>query len=155
MRKLFVSILVFSTVLLHAQTRTNGQGVTMEATNASSTALPAPAAAPTATDVNGSYPARRISTGVIAPKLISNPKIVVATTDFADEDLSLQKAVVSLKVNQEGSTQNVKMLQSVNPTVDARVLAAVRDFHFAPATLDGEVVPMDVQLVIQFQPAKE
>ncbi len=155
MRKLFVSILVFSTVLLHAQTRTNGQGVTMEATNASSTALPSPAAAPTATDVNGSYPARRISTGVIAPKLISNPKIVVATTDFADEDLSLQKAVVSLKVNQEGSTQNVKMLQSVNPTVDARVLAAVRDFHFAPATLDGEAVPMDVQLVIQFQASRE
>ena len=155
MRILLVSSLVFSTVLLHGQTRTNGQGVTMEAINAGSVSLPVADAAPASTDAYAGTSTRRISTGVIAPKLISNPKIVVATTDFANEDLSTQKAVISLKVNQEGSTQNVKILQSVNPTVDARVLAAVRDYHFAPATLDGEAVPMDVNLVIQFQAPKE
>lgn len=154
MRKLFVSILVFSTVLLHAQTRTNGQGVTMEATNASSTALPAPAAAPTATDVNGSYPERRISTGVIAPKLISIPQIVVATTDFNSEDLSTQKAVVSFKVDTAGQAHHIQIIKSVNPAVDARVLSAVSAWQFAPGTLDDQPVPMDLNLIVQFQAAR-
>lgn len=155
MRKILFSSLVFSAVLLHAQTRTNGQGVTMEATNGSAGFLSMPAAASTSTDGDLSLRTRRISTGVLAPKLISNPKIVVATTDFATADLSTQQAVVSLKVNSEGSTQNVKILKSVNPTVDARVLSAVRAFHFSPAQLDGEAVPMEMNLVIHFQAAHE
>jgi len=91
MHKLLISSLVFSTVLLHGQTRTNGQGVTMEATNAGSASLPVADAAPASTDAYMGSSARRISTGVIAPKLISNPKIVVATADFANEDLSTQR----------------------------------------------------------------
>lgn len=151
MCKLLVSDLVFSTVLLHAQTRTNGQGVTMEATNATSAVLPA--SAPAATEVNRSYRERRISTGVIAPKLLSFPKIVVATTDFDSEDLSTQKAVVSFKVDAEGQPHGVHIIQAVNPVVDARVLAAVSSWHFAPAIQDDQLVPMELNLVVQFQAA--
>ncbi len=155
MRKLLVSTVVFSAALLHAQTRTNGQGVAMEAANSTSAPMALPAAASSTASDDLSLRARRVSTGVISPRLISNPKIVVATSDFSTSDLSTQKAVVSLKVNTDGATQGVKIVRSVNPTVDARVLAAVRDFHFTPATLDGEAVPMDLNLVIQFQMPQE
>lgn len=152
MRKFLFCSLLFSTVLLHAQTRTNGQGVTMEANNATSTVLPA--SAPAVTDVNAGFSARRITTGVIAPKLLTSPNIVVATTDFATDDLSTQKAIVSFKVDAEGLPHHVEIKKSVNPEIDARVLAAVSSWRFTPATLDDQPVPLDMNLVVQFQAAR-
>ena len=151
MRSVFVAGPFLSTVLLNAQTGTTGQSATMEARNESHNALSAAAAAPPATDVTAARP-RRISTGVIAPKLIKAPNIVVATSDFATEDLSSQYAVVRLKVDEKGTPQNVQIVKPVNPTVDSRVLAAVRQYHFIPATLDDQVVPLDLHLRVNFQP---
>jgi hypothetical protein len=39
----------------------------------------------------------------------------------------------------------------VNQTVDERVMAAVRQYRFVPGTLDDQSVPVDVNLVINFQ----
>jgi len=152
MRRILVASLFVSTVLLNAQTATKGQSGTLEARGETPNALTAPAAVAPATDMTATASGRRISTGVIAPKLVKAANIVVATTDFNTPDLGSQKMVVSLVVDEKGTPQNVQIVKSVNPDVDARVLAAVRDYHFAPATLDDQPVPIDLSLVFRFEP---
>lgn len=142
MRIILVASLFLSTALLNAQEVTKGQGGTLVAHNEATNSA--------ATDVPTATTARRISTGVISPKLISEPVFKVALGDFATEDLGAQHVVVAFRVDQNGTPQNLHLLKSVNPTVDSKVLAAVRGYRYAPATLDEVAVPMDVNLVVSF-----
>ncbi len=151
MRNILVAAVFFSTVLLNAQTRTQGQGVIFEARNGSPNALSASAAAQPASDVYAAPQARRVSTGVIAPKLISGPKIKVMTSDFSTANLSMEKVVVRMRLDENGMPEHVELIKSVNPSVDARVLEAVRSYRFTPATLDDQAVPVDLNLVVQFR----
>ncbi|HTB95888.1 MAG TPA: TonB family protein [Terracidiphilus sp.] len=144
MRRILVASFLLSSALLGAQSAAKAQSATLvarsEATNASE-----------ATDVPTATHPRRISTGVTAPKLISGSVVKVATTDFPTEDLSTQHVVVSFRVDEKGTPLNVHLLKSVNQSVDGKVLEAVRQYRFAPATLDDEAVPMDVNLLVSFQ----
>lgn len=142
MRRFLVASLFLSTVLLNAQEVTKGQGATLVAHNEANSSA--------TTDIPTATTARRISTGVISPKLISEPSVKVSTADFTSEDLAAQHLVVSFRVDQNGAPQNVHLLKSVNPTVDSKVMAAVRGYRYAPATLDEIAVPMDVNLVVSF-----
>lgn len=145
MHKIFAASLFLSTVLLPAQSVTNGQGAVLIASNNNVTE-----SAP-ATDATLSAPARRISTGVTAPKLISNPVVHVALTDFPVENLTNEHVIVGFRVDEKGVPQNVHLLQSVNQAVDARILAAVREYRFEPAKLDEQNVAMDVRLNVNFE----
>ena len=144
MRRILVASFLLSSVLLGAQSVAKAQSATLvarnEATNASG-----------ATDVSTSTQPRRISTGVTGPKLLSEPTVNVITADFPTEDLASQHMVVSFRVDEKGTPVNVRLLKSVNQTVDNKVLEAVRQYRFAPATLDEQAVPMDVNLVVNFQ----
>ena len=144
MRRIIVASFLLSSVLLGAQSVAKAQSATLvarnEATNASG-----------ATDVSTSTQPRRISTGVTGPKLLSEPTVNVITADFPTEDLASQHMVVSFRVDEKGTPVNVRLLKSVNQTVDNKVLEAVRQYRFAPATLDEQAVPMDVNLVVNFQ----
>ncbi|HEX3891026.1 MAG TPA: energy transducer TonB [Terracidiphilus sp.] len=143
MRRLIVSTLFLSTVLLHGQTSTQGQSGTLEARNNTVNSM--------ATDADIAPHAHRVTTGVIFPKLISGPKMNVSTTDFPTRDLALQRAIVSLRVDENGTPQNVRLVKSVNQTVDARVLAVVREYHYVPGSLDERNVPVDLNLIFNFQ----
>jgi TonB family protein len=147
MRRIIVSTLFLSTVLLNAQTGTKGQSVTLVAHNDAANSL----AAQPVTDVNTSVRARRVSTGVTWPKLISEPAFSLSTADFPTHDLATQHMVVSFRVDESGAPQNVHLVKSVSQTVDERVLAAVRQYRFVPGTLDDQVVPLDVNLMVNFQ----
>jgi TonB family protein len=147
MRRIIVSSLFLSTVLLHAQTATKGQSVTLEARNevaASTSTQPA-------TDATATVTPRRVSTGVVWPKLISVPTVSVSAADFSTQDLATQHVVVAFRVDEKGAPQNVHLLKSVNQTVDERVLDAVRQYHFVPGTLDDQNVAVDVNLIVNFQ----
>ncbi len=152
MRTIFVASCFLSTVLLNAQTATPGQSATLEARNGSPNALSALAAAPPATDVSASTHSHQVTTGVIAPKLIKESKITVATTDFYTQDLASQFVLLHLLVDENGKPQNVQVIKSANPQVDSRVLAAVRDYRFSPATLDHQTIPLQLDLRINFEP---
>lgn len=144
MRRIILSTLFLSTALVHAQTSTPGQAVTLEARNNTTSA---PAAS-----TDASIPTeRRISTGVTFPKLISTPTVTVSAADFPTVDLAAQHMVVSFRVDENGAPQNVHLVKSVNQSVDARVLDAVRQYRFAPGTLDNQTVAVDVNLVVNFQ----
>jgi TonB family protein len=123
MRRIIVSTLFLSTVLAHAQPSKAGQGVTLEARN---------------------------STGVTFPKLLSAPSLTIAAADFPTVDLAAQHMLVSFRVDESGAPQNVHLVKSVSQSVDERVLAAVRQYRFAPGTLDNQTVPVDVNLVVNF-----
>jgi len=147
MRHIFVAGIFLSSVLLNAQTVTKAQSATLVARNEANPA----AAVGAATDIPTTTSGRRVSTGVIAPKLISEPVVKVATTDFPSEDLASQHVVVGFRVDPTGAPTNVHLVKSVNPSVDQKVLAAIRQSRFAPATLDDQAVPMDINLIVSFQ----
>jgi TonB family protein len=148
MRRIIVSTLLLSTVLLHAQKGTQGQSATLEARNNAVNSLSDAASAATDT---ASAPSRRISTGVTWPKLISEPTLSISSTDFPTHDLAAQHVVVAFRVDENGAPQNVHLLKSVNQAVDGRILSAVRQYRFVPGTLDDQNVAVDVNLVVNFE----
>lgn len=150
MRRMLIASLFLSTVLLPAQTVTQGQGATLVAHNDSPTDSMVAASTDPATDTLTALHGRRISTGVIAPKLISEPNFHLSVSDFPTKDLATQHMVVSFRVDESGTPQNVHLLKSAGQNVDERVLSAVRSYHFEPARLDDQAVPMDVNLVVSF-----
>src|ERR1700744_1850578 len=142
MRRIILSTLFLSTVLAHAQAGTQGQsGTTLIASN-NAVAASNDAAIPT-------HP-RRVSTGVVYPKLISNPKVHVSAADFQTQDFADQHVVVGFRVDENGAPQNVHLVKSLHQTVDARVLEAVREYHFVPGTLDDQKIALDVNLIVNF-----
>jgi TonB family protein len=151
MRRILTSTLFLSTVLLHAQTATKGQSVTLEARNEAASALSASPSSQPATDPAAIPSERRISTGVTWPKLISEPTLSVSTADFPTHDPAAQHMMVSFRVDEKGVPQNVRLLKSVNQSVDERVLEAVRQYRFVPGTLDDQNVAVDVNLIVNFQ----
>ena len=144
MRNLFVASLLVSAALLNAQQVTKGQSDVYVAHNDSATAA-------TSADLSSAPHVRKISTGVIGPKLLSESTLHVAVADFASQNPTAKQAIVSFKVDEAGVPQNVRLVKSVNQTVDSRVLAAVSQYRYVPAKLDEQAIPMDVNLVINFQ----
>ena len=93
----------------------------------------------------------RVSTGVVAPKLIKSagfPAIAGLSEAFIPGDTTV---VVSLTVDAKGKPTNVTIEQGFGPVVDQEVLKAVSQFRFEPGTLDGQpfALPVRLQVVIQ------
>jgi outer membrane biosynthesis protein TonB len=55
---------------------------------------------------------------------------------------------LSLTVDEKGLPQNVKVVKSFNPFVDARVIDTVSEMHFRPGTLDNRPTAVDLNLII-------
>ena len=150
MRNLLVIGVLFSSVLLHAQSVTKGSSITLEAHNETAGAMSAPGSPSPATDVTTTSKPVRISTGVVGPKLISEPAFKVSQGDFAGNP-ELKIVIVRFRVDESGKTQNIRLLQSVNSIVDERVVQAVSKYRFIPATLDGNKVARDINLQVNFE----
>jgi TonB family protein len=62
-------------------------------------------------------------------------------------------AEIALRINldETGSPTNIRVLHSINPQVDARVVEAVRQFRWAPALLNNRPVPVDLTLNVEIQ----
>jgi TonB family protein len=147
MRRILLSTLFLSTALVQAQTAGKGQSGTLEARNESTNAI---SSTQPAADGGGIPSARRISTGVVWPKLISEPTVRVSAADFPTSDLTTQHVVVSFRVDEKGLPEGVHLLKSVNYAIDERVLDAVRQYRFVPGTLDNQNVAVDVNLIVNF-----
>ena len=146
MRKVIVATLALTPMLLHAQANSPVQPqASAPATLQSKLVKPndftaEPGAATTTTPT-------RISTGVVAPKLIYTVN-VQATSDYAtDLFLNDQKAVVGMNVDKNGVPSDLKIVKSVSPTMDKNLLVAVSKYRFKPAMLDG--APTAIQLNLE------
>jgi TonB family protein len=130
MRKLIVAILSLSSVMLHAQASTPAQ--TQVANNG-----PAPQA-------------RRISTGVIAPKLIYTVDVVADSAGTARLLSNETQVVVAMIVDKTGKPSDLKIVKSAGAGVDASVLAAVSQYRFTPGMVSNQPIatPLNLDVVI-------
>ena len=48
--------------------------------------------------------------------------------------------IVEVTIDERGNITEKKVLQSLNPTIDHKVLAALEDWHFLPALRDGDAI---------------
>ena len=130
MRKLIVAILSLSSFMLHAQANTPAQ---------------------TQVASNGSAPQiKRVSTGVIAPKLIYKVDVVADSNGTARLLNNDTKVVVGMIVDKTGKPYDLKILQSAGAGVDASVLAAVSQYRFTPGTVSNQPIatPLNLEVVI-------
>ena len=49
--------------------------------------------------------------------------------------------IIEITIDSAGNITDLRVLQSLNPVVDQKVIAAVEKWHFAPATRDGVPIP--------------
>jgi TonB family protein len=131
MRKLIVAILSLSSFMLHAQANTPAQ--TQIASNGSAQQV------------------KRISTGVIAPKLIYKVDVVADSTGTARLISDDTKVVVGMIVDKTGKPSDLKIIKSAGAGVDASVLAAVSQYRFTPGTVSNQPIatPLNLEVVIQ------
>jgi TonB family protein len=127
MRNITVAILSLSSLMLHAQASTPAQ-----------------------TQVASSGPAqvKRVSTGVIAPKLIYKVDVVADSADTARLLNNECTVVVGMIVDKTGKPTELKIVKSAGPGVDQSVLTAVSQYRFTPGTVTNEPIAMPVKLEV-------
>lgn len=102
-------------------------------------------ASQTVNDASASAQVRPLSTGVTSPRIIRTVN-VIATPELIQALPSDTEVVLKLNVDEQGMAQNVEVVKSVNKKLDDRVVAAVREFRWRPATLDKQAIPVDLTL---------
>jgi TonB family protein len=110
--------------------------------------LPAVAKASTPVDDATAPTPVRISTGVIAPVLLSSPALSLPSGfsyDLIPADAQVQ---LSLTVDEKGQPENIQVVKGYSPFVDARVIEAVSQFHFRPGTIDSQPTAVDLNLTV-------
>jgi TonB family protein len=153
MRKVIVATLALTPMLLHAQanspaqTQTSGTPSTLQ----SKLVQPKEFNASEADHGTAHVAPVRISTGVVAPKLISTVQIESDSTTTPRGFTIDRKTVVEMTVDATGKPSDLKIVGSLGPAMDHNVLAAVSQYRFTPGTLDGQptTVPVNLEIVLR------
>lgn len=146
MRKALLAALALSPVLLHAQANSPAQH---QLALASTSELGA--AADRGTPLNRPL---RISTGVIAPKLIHSVSVNSDTTRPWTDVAVNRTVTVGMVVDTEGKPTNLRIVKSAGPVVDRNVLQAVSQYRFQPGTVSNQAVAFPLNLEINLAPAR-
>jgi TonB family protein len=93
----------------------------------------------------------QVSSDVTTPQLIHSTPVHISADVFEGTIPSDNKVVVALYVDDDGSAQGVRVVKPVNPQLDARVVAAVRQFRFQPALRNNKPIPVAMNLVVDVQ----
>jgi TonB family protein len=124
----------------------------MLATLLSSLTLIAAAAPVTHSVDDASAPTSRpISTGVTSPRLVYTKHIALPADELPAYLGGSPKIALKINLDETGSPTNIRVVHSINPDVDARVVDAVRQFRWAPAVLNNRPVPIDLTLNVEIQ----
>ena len=110
------------------------------------TPAPKAAAAPIG-DFNG--PAVRPGNGVTNPVPILNPQ--PKYTEEARQAKIQGAVLLSLVVDANGATRNVKVVRSLDPGLDQKAIEAVRQWKFKPGQKDGRLVAVTAQIEVSFR----
>lgn len=141
MRKALLASFLLSPVLLHAQANSPAK---------TELALASGPSASAATTSRGTVPTKplRISTGVVAPKLIYS---VTVSSEGIQPWINVPsgKAVtIGMIVDPTGKPTDLKILKSAGPAVDRDVLQAVSQYRFQPGTVSNQPVDFPLNLEI-------
>jgi periplasmic protein TonB len=115
----------------------------------SSFALTAAAAAPKPANDAAATTTRPVSTGVTNPKLIHSNMIEIPAQAISDAFPNPSRVILKVNLDETGTPQKVQVLQAITQEVDSRVVAAVKQFRWAPAVLDNQPIPVDLKLVVE------
>ncbi len=156
MRRVIVASLALFPMLLHAQANTPAQPQASSYQPTLQAKLAEPMAFNSANDSNSKSTSDaaaplRISSGVVAPKLTYTVD-VPSNGDLAWKVISIDRtAVVEMIVDVNGKPSDLKIVESVGPTMDKNVLDAVSQYRFKPGTLDDQptAVPVTLHLVMR------
>jgi len=149
-RNVIVAVLALSPVLAFAQATSPAQTASPNVIQAR--LAPPPAIRP---DVKGTTSSVRVSTGVVAPKLIKQVNLT-ATPGVRTHILGNDAvAVVSLTVDATGKPSDVVVDKSVDAILDQEVVEAVKQFTYQPGTLDGQPYPLPIRLEVKIQRGSE
>jgi TonB family protein len=142
-RTLFAAALALSPMLLHAQVNSPAQPSASQVTLASNE-LPA------ANSARNTTPGTvRISTGVVAPKLIHTVDISADNDAMWKLYPASRKVVVSMVVDETGKPTDLKIVNSIGANLDRNVLSAVSQYRFAPGTVSNQAVASPLNLEIE------
>jgi protein TonB len=86
--------------------------------------------------------------GVVAPAL--KYSIQPRYTDEAQASAIMGAVVIAFEIDKEGKTRNAKIVQGLDAGLDKKALAALTDWLFEPATLDGRPVVCTAKTEIRF-----
>jgi TonB family protein len=139
------------------QLATAQTGTTQQTEQTSLESDKAKASAPDTPDQNGTY---RIGGNVVAPTVIHSVK-----PQIAKKDRKVAKSgttVIQITVAKDGSVQNAHVLKSSAETMkpgndqaaaalDQTALDAVNQYRFQPATLNGQPIPVLLNVEIKFR----
>jgi TonB family protein len=153
MRRVIVAVLALTPMLLHAQANSPAQtqSPATPATLHSKLVQPKEFNASEADHGTVHVAPVRISTGVIAPKLISAVPIEADSDRTPQGFIIDRKTVVEMTVDATGKPSDLKIVRSLGAVMDKNVLAAVSQYRFTPGTLDGAptVVPVNLEVVLR------
>ncbi len=90
-----------------------------------------------------------IGGGVRAPELVT--KVDAEFSEEARKAKFSGNVLVSLWVDAQGNPTHVRVLRGVGMGLDERAVAAVREYKFRPATLNGKPVTVDLNVEVNFQ----
>jgi len=99
-------------------------------------------------DTSAPTPKVRVSTGVIAPELLGSDHLSIPMGIDEGPIPAHAEVGLYLTVDENGRPQNVKVVHSLNPLWDARVVDAVNRAHFKPGTIDSQPTPIDLNLTV-------
>jgi TonB family protein len=153
MRRVIVATLLLTPMLLHAQANSPAQTQSTGTPTSLQSKLVQPKELNASEADHGTAHAAalRISTGVVAPKLVSTVQIE-SDSDSIPRGFTIErKVVVGMVVDATGKPSDLKIVQSLNPVMDRNVLTAVSGYRFTPGTLDGQPtsVPVNLEVVLR------
>src|SRR5439155_14737509 len=118
MRKVIAATLALTPMLLHAQANSPAQTQSSPSTTTLQSKLVEPKEFNASEAVAHTATPLRVSTGVIAPKLVYTVS-VESDTDFTPRGFTMdRKTVVEMVVDASGKPSNLKILQSLGPVMD-------------------------------------
>jgi TonB family protein len=101
-------------------------------------------------DSSASTAIRPVSTGVTSPKIVRSTDIVL-TPEIAGTIPAEAEVVLKLNVDEQGNPEDIQILKSDSALLGERVMDAVREFRWRPATLDNQPIPVGLTLNVLVQ----
>jgi TonB family protein len=99
-------------------------------------------------DTSAPTPKVRVSTGVVAPALLNSDHFSIPMNVDQGPIPGNAEVGLTLTVDENGRPENVKVVKSLSPLWDARVVDAVSRAHFKPGTVDDQPTPIDLNLTV-------
>jgi TonB family protein len=146
MRKALLATFILSPVLLHAQASSPAQHQLALASTSGIGAV-----ADRGTAINKPL---RISTGVVAPKLVYSVSVNSDATRPWTDVAANKIVTVGMVVDTEGKPTELKIVRSAGPVVDHNVLEAVSQYRFQPGTVSNQPVSFPLNLEINLAPVR-